>query len=136
MELDADERLVLRDCDEAIARRRCRGRLGRVRVREPERLAGRLDTRPAHPWHAASVEPDRTSRKKPEPGDAAVFLGLVECELEAEADAERRATGGRAVEERFVEAALAQARHCKTGGADARQDSEIRVAHLLGAVGA
>ncbi len=80
------------------------------------------------------MQANRTSRDEPEPGDAAVLLGLVECELEAEADAECRPAGGRTVEERLVESALAQARHCETGGADTRQDRKIRVAHLLGAV--
>src|SRR5258708_14433080 len=104
MELDADERLVLGDGDEAVARRGRGGRLGRVGVREPERLAGGLDARPAHPRHPVAVQANRTSRDEPEPGDAAVLLGLVECELEAEADAECRPARGPTVDAPLLQA--------------------------------
>src|SRR4051794_37097630 len=103
MELHAEERPVLGDRDDAFARRGRGGSLGRVGVREPEGLAGRLDGRPTDAGHALGAQAHRTPGNEAEAGDAAVLLGLVERELEAEADAECGAAGSGALEQRLVE---------------------------------
>src|SRR5581483_6473440 len=93
VELDPDERAVLDDCGVAFARRN--GRIGHrfVRVREPVRLATRVDLCPADARDAVRLEPHGPARHDAEAGDAAVLLALVEGELKAEADAENRTAG-------------------------------------------
>ena len=91
-----------------------------------------VDIGPADARHAPLAQAFGAARQQPEPLDAAVLVRLVECELESEADAERRPAGRGSVEERLVEASFAQAGHCQTRRPDARQDGEIGRAHLLG----
>src|SRR5438045_9639038 len=92
MELHADERAVLDDGSVPLAR--CHGRVGHglVRVREPVRLAARVDGRPPDARDAFRLQTYGPARHEAEAGDAAVLLALVERELEAEADAEIRPT--------------------------------------------
>src|SRR6516165_9475945 len=94
MELHADERTMLDDRGVALARRHRRGRLRLIGVREPVRLPAGLDLRPADTRHALVPQADGTAGNEPEAGDAAVLLGLVERELEPEADPEDRPPRG------------------------------------------
>src|SRR5438105_2910898 len=104
MELHAGERPVPHLRDDALGARRRRGRLGGVGVREPERLwLTATNFGPADPRHPALAKPDRAAGDEAETGHAAVLLALLEREVEAEADAERR-SGSRA--ERLVDARL------------------------------
>ncbi len=136
MELHADER--------ARARRRRRGpRSSRSPPASRPRTSARTSTprRPARPppSRCAGRAPSRRRTARPgdeaEPGDAAVLLALVERELEAEADAERRPSRRDALAQRVVEPALAQPRHRRAGRADAGEHREIRVEHVGGRVG-
>src|SRR5581483_9864476 len=125
MELDAEERAVLHDGGEALARPGHGRRLGGVGVREPVRLAARLDLRPADPRHAALPQPDGAAGNEAERGHAAVLLRLVESELQAEADAEDRALRAEPLPQRLVEAAGVQAGHRGGRRADPGEDGEV-----------
>jgi hypothetical protein len=94
-------------------------------VREPERAAVRLDRRPADARDAPLAQPHGAAGDEPEPGNAAVLLGLLERELQAEADPERRPPEPRALAERLVEPARAQPRHRARRRAHARQDGDL-----------
>jgi hypothetical protein len=78
-------------------------------VREVERLPERLDLGPPDTRDAAFAQADRAARHDAEPFDPAIFLALVQGELQAEADAEHRFAVGDACEQDVVEPALAQA---------------------------
>ena len=82
-----------RDRDDALGRRRRTRRLGGVRVREVERVAGRFDLGPADARDAPFAQAHGAAGQDAEPCDAAVLLRLVECELQSQADAEDGAVG-------------------------------------------
>src|SRR5205807_293155 len=90
MELDSGERPVARCGHESF---RCvhtgRGG-GRIRVREPVCGPVGLDRRPPDPGYTSFADARGAAGHEAEPGDAAVLLALLEREVEAEADAERR----------------------------------------------
>ena len=86
---------------------------------EVEGIAAGLDGRPADPRHTAFPKTDRAARHDPEALDTSVLLRLVECELEPETDAERRASRTDAIAQRVVESAGAQPCHRARGRPDA-----------------
>ena len=113
-----------------------------VAASSPRRTSARTSTprrpgrrRPADARHALRAQPDGAAGHEAEPRRAAVLLALVERDLEAEADAERRAARGGALAQRVVEPALAQSRHRRAGRADAGENREIGVEHVGGCVG-
>src|SRR4029079_2579507 len=97
---------------------------GGVRVREIERLTV-VDARPADSGDAAVAHPDRAPCDEPEPGDTTVLLGLLERQLQAEADPEDRPARSETRRQRLVVAAGAQPPHGGPRRADSGQHREI-----------
>src|SRR5262245_34944997 len=131
VELHAGERAALGDRDDAFGTRGRVRRLGRERVREVERAPETVDAGPADARDASFAQAHRAAGHDAEPLDAAVLLGLVERELETEADAEDRTVVGDAHAQRLVEAAPAKSVHRRAGRADSRQDGEIRAGDVV-----
>jgi len=93
MELDAEEAPRLRGGHDALGSRDRGGGLGSVGVGEVVGLAAGLDLGPADSRDALRAKPNGATRDDSEPRDAAVLLGLLEGELESEADPKRGAAG-------------------------------------------
>src|SRR5262249_29840785 len=72
------------------------------------------------------------ARQQAEAVDAAVLLGALDRELEAEADAEHGLRGRDPRTQRLVEALLAQLVHGRAGGADAGQHREVGARDVVG----
>src|SRR5262249_23017086 len=125
MELDAGERARLDDCDDALGGRRRARRLGRVGMREVERLAEAIDLGPPAPRDPTLAQPHRAAGDDPETAHAAVLLRLLESELEAEADAQHGQVVLDARAQDAVEPSAAQPLHRRTGAADAREHREV-----------
>src|SRR5581483_2813894 len=126
--LHTDERAVLDDSGVALARRRRRLCLGLVRVREPVRLSARLDRSPADARHARVLQADGAAGDEPEAGDSAVFLRLVESELQPEADAEDRPPRCVALAQRV--GGLPEPVHCRPRRPHAGEDGEAGVLEI------
>src|SRR5207245_5656620 len=101
---------------------------GRIRVREPVCGPVGLDRRPPDPGYTSFADARGAAGHEAEPGDAAVLLALLEREVEAEADAERRP---HACVKRLVAAGSAERGHCGARRADARKDGEVRAQHVV-----
>src|SRR5262245_4084143 len=114
MELHPDEAPELGRGDDALRRRGRGRRVGRVGVGEVELLAARLDRRPADAGNAPPTEPHGASWEEGKSTDAAVFVRRLECQVEAQADPERRLPYGYPLAESVVERAGGEAFH---GGA-------------------
>ena len=91
---------------------------------------------PADARDPITLQADRLARKEAQPGYAAVLLGLLDRQLQTEADAEHGAAVGVAGAERDVVAAHAQALHRGACRADPRQDGEIGVVDVGSQLGA
>ena len=129
VELDAEEGAGLGDRDDPLGVRDRGRRLRGVGVREVERLATGLDSSPADARDATIPQPNGSPGKQAEARDAAVLLGLLERELQPEADPERRAAACDPASQRLVEAPIAQARSSRsppTRRRAARQDRRPR----------
>ena len=84
---------------------------------------------PAHVRHARRLDPPDGPAEEAETAPALVVL--LEQELQADADAEQRTAGGDTLEQRLVQRALAKSRCGAAGVADAGDDGERRLAHLV-----
>src|SRR5262245_766790 len=138
MELRADEAALLRDGDDALRACGHRRRLRGVGVCEVERLAARLDRRPADARYATVTDANGAPAHDSQPVDAAVLLRPLEGELEPEADPEGRSALLYPFSQRRVQTPFAEPVHRARGRADSREHREVCGAHcarILGDLG-
>src|ERR1044071_310837 len=130
MELAAKEGSVAHLGDDAL---RPRGRVrrdGGIGVREVERTAV-VDLGPADARNAALLQPLRAPVDEPEALHAAVLVGPLERELEAEADAEHRPSRVVALAQGGIVTALPQTCQRSARRADAGKDGEVRPTRVV-----